>query len=208
MRRSAWSTVRAARASAVGIGRYGRSDDSRPVRFLAFATQSGAGRRRASVALRVELGRWPALLVGVEAVRRRPCGARPARRGRGGGAFAGRREHSQSSARIRRWCVMPRPGARPRGVRFRAAGRPTGLVDGRGIGCTEGPHERAPTRRDLGPRWTLRHTRWGLDRCRARIPHARGARVPGTAWWPSGPESTTWANRSWPRAMGSMVPRG
>ena len=38
-------------------------------------------------------------------------------------------------------------------------------------------------------------------------PTARGARIPGTAWWPWGPAPTTRANRSWPRAMASMVPR-
>ena len=156
------------------------------VRLLALATPSGAGRRRASVALRVELGRCPALLVGVEAVGRRPCGARPVRRGHGGGAFAARREHSQPSARIRRWRVMPRPGAppgsrrggRPGGVRLCAAGRPTGLVDGRGIGCTEGPLESAGAGRDLGPRWPLRHARMGIGSWPCAKPTARGTRSP------------------------------
>ena len=207
MRRSAWSTVRAARASAVGIGRYGRSDDSRPVRFLALATQSGAGRRRASVALRVELGRWPALLVGVEAVRRRPCGARPVRRGRGGGAFAGRREHSQSSARIRRWCVMPRPGARPGAFAYvRLDDQRVWLTDGGSAAPRALSSEPPP-----GEIWAhggLCATPDGDWIVAVREAHRRGARVPGTAWWPWGPEPTTWANRSWPRAMGSMVPRG
>ena len=207
MRKSAWSTVRAARASAAGIGRYGRSDDSRPVRFLALATRSGAGRRRASVALRVDLGR----------VRLYWLESRPSESGRvvlvrsagdaveelsPGGVSIRSRVHEYGGGAS---CLVPEHG--PGAFAYvRLDDQRVWLTDG-GSAAPRALSSEPPA----GEIWAhggLCATPDGDWVVAVREAHRPGNSRPRHCLVAVGTRSTTWANRSWPRAMASTVPRG
>ncbi len=129
------------------------------------------------------------------------------RRRRGGGSLRPRGEHSQPRARIRRWCVMPRPGAR-RGVRLRGGVRPTGVVASgrrrhRGRSTPEPPD---------GERWAhggLGASADGAWVVAVREVHVAGDAAPrGVRRRPGHRSGERRANRFSPRVTISMVPPG